>query len=371
MKQFTEAGPHISLFLPSLAGGGAERIFINLATEFLTRGYRTDIVLATAIGEYIDRVPQGVRIIDLNASRPFTAIPALVSYLLRERPGVLLSTITNANIAAILATKIARIPIRCIVREASTLSVELAHSTKINKIILPYLMRWTFAQVHAIIAPSFGVADDLSKVTGICRESVQVIYNPIISTSLLKQSQQPVQHPWLHLHGTPVIIGMGRLTSQKDFATLIEAFALIRKKISAKLILLGDGEERESLKGTAKRLGIVNDVDIMGFVSNPYPFLSRATLFVLSSRWEGLPGVLIEALACGTQVISTDCPSGPREILDNGIYGQLVPIADPIAMSVAIENAINGKFRAADPSQWIKKFSVEWNTKIYLNTLFN
>lgn len=360
---------HIALFLPSLAGGGAERILINLAAGFAERGYKVDLVLATAVGKYLDYVSSSVRVVDLGASRPVMAIPALARYLHRERPHALLSTITNANIAALWAMLLSKVSCRCVVREASTLSVELAHSSVINRYLLPPLMQRLFSYAHAIIAPSHGVADDLMSVIGIPRKSIHVIYNPVVSASMLAKSREPVAHCWLQDDDLPVIIGMGRLTQQKDFTTLIRAFALLRKKVRSRLIILGDGEERASLDVLCRRLNIADDVDLVGFVANPYAYLSRAAVFVLSSLWEGLPGVLIEALVCGAQVVATDCPSGPREILDNGIYGQLVPVRDTVAMANAIARALNGDFVAADPTEWIKLFSVDSNTDRYLKLL--
>ena len=162
---------------------------------------------------------------------------------------------------------------------------------------------------------------------------------------------------------------MGRLTRQKDFATLIRAFARVRQGLPARLIVLGEGEDRDDLEALCRSLGVAADVDLPGFVANPYAILARARLFVLSSRWEGLPGALIEALACGARVVATDCPSGPREILDDGRYGQLVAVEDEVALADAMRAALDGSFVAADPDAWIDRFDAEANTDRYLELL--
>jgi glycosyltransferase involved in cell wall biosynthesis len=238
----------------------------------------------------------------------------------------------------------------------------------INRILTTWLIARGFPRAHAIVAPSQGAAENLARVTGIPRDSIEVIDNPVVSASLISKSRLPTDHHWL-AGNIPVVIGIGRLTRQKDFATLLRAFAVVRRQRPARLIILGEGEDRPALADLAMNLGIADDVDLPGFVANPYAILSRAALFVLSSRWEGLPGVLIEALACGTKVVATDCPSGPREILDNGAYGQLVPVGDDKAMAVAILRAITGEFVAADTATWIERFDVDPNVNRYLRLL--
>jgi glycosyltransferase involved in cell wall biosynthesis len=359
----------LSLFLPSLAGGGAEKRMLNLATEFSKKGYAVDMLLSRSEGAYLTSVPPDVRVVDLHASRPLTAIPALVRYLSIEKPQALLSTITSANLAAIWASQLSAVKTRCVICEASDLSTELSHSSPHNRLLMPLLIRRFFPKAYAIVAVSEGVAADLVRVAGIHRQSIQVIYNPVVSAALLAKSREPTDHPWLQNGRTPVIVGMGRLTRQKNFPALIQAFALVRDQIPSRLIILGDGKERPNIERLSRDLGIAHDVDLPGFVANPYPILSKASLFVLSSRWEGLPWVLIEALACGTKVVATDCPSGPREILGNGAYGQLCPVEDVPAMAAAMISALTGAFVAADPTNWLGQFSLEANSECYLDLL--
>lgn len=355
--------------MPSLAGGGAERIMLNLAAGFVARGYAVDLVVAMSRGEYRGSIPCGVRLVDLRASKPLTAVPALARYLRVKRPVAMLATIINANLAALWALQLSGVATRCVVREASTLSADLSEGSALNRLLLPRLVAKEFRRADAIVAPSRGVADDLVRVTGLPRQSIRVIYNPVVSDALRARAGQSTSHHWLQGDGVPVIVGMGRLTRAKNFATLIRAFARVRKTMPARLIVLGEGEDRSDLEALCRSLGIAGDVDLPGFVANPYAMLSRARLFVLSSRWEGLPSALIEALACGTKVVSADCPSGPREILDDGRYGQLVPVGDTAAMADAMRAVLNGNFVAADPGAWIDRFDADANVERYLDLL--
>lgn len=359
----------IAFFLPSLAGGGAEKRMLNLSAEFVKKGCAVDIVLAKAEGAYVSSVPAGVRVIDCNASRPIWAIPALSRYLRAERPQALLSTITSANMAAIFASRIASPEIKCVICEASHLSTELRQTSTHNRVLIPLIIRRLYPKAAAIVAVSQRTAEDLARLAGVSRQSIKVIYNPVVSESLLEKSQYPTSHRWLQHNRYPVIVGMGRLTKQKNFATLIRAFALLRARMPSKLIILGEGEERPLLEHLCDSLGIADDVDLPGFEINPYPILSKASLFVLSSLWEGLPWVLVEALACGTKVLSTDCPGGPREILDNGTYGQLCPVENVRLMSEAMMRALRGDYIAVDPKNWLGLFNSESNSAAYLNLL--
>jgi glycosyltransferase involved in cell wall biosynthesis len=368
-KTNVELRDRIALFLPSLAGGGAEKRMLNLATEFAMKGYPVDMVLSKAEGAYLNSVPAHVRVVDLGSSRPLRALPALVRYLSAEKPRALLSTIMNANLAAVLASQLADVNTRCVICEASNISTELHHSSAHNRFLMPLLIRRFFPKAHAIVAVSHGAADDLARMACIPRQSIRVIYNPVVSANLLAKSRGLTSHRWLKDSHIPVIVGMGRLTRQKNFAALIQAFALLRERIPSRLIILGDGEERPSLESLCMSLGIAENVDLPGFIANPYPILSKSSLFVLSSRWEGLPWVLIEALACGTKVVSTDCPSGPSEVLDNGAYGQLCPVDDVPALAAAMVRAMAGEFIAADPTNWLNLFSMEANSARYLDLI--
>jgi len=197
-------------------------------------------------------------------------------------------------------------------------------------------MKLTYPWARMILAVSEGVADDLAQVLSFPRERITLVYNPVIDHNFFKQCDQEPTHPWFKPDQPPIILGAGRLTKAKDFQTLIRAFAIARRQTEIRLVIIGEGEERSKLEAMVRDMGLNLVVDLPGFVKNPYPLFNRAHVFVLSSIWEGLPTVLIEALTCGTPVISTDCRSGPKEILENGRYGCLVPVGDHEKISAQI-----------------------------------
>jgi glycosyltransferase involved in cell wall biosynthesis len=213
------------------------------------------------------------------------------------------------------------------------------------------------------------VAHDLAQVAGIRQQRIQVIYNPIVTPELQAKAQAPLEHPWFKPGEPPVILAAGRLTAQKDFSTLMRAFALVRQGHAARLLILGEGEERRALEALAEQLGLEKDTSLAGFVANPYPYMTRASIFVLSSCWEGLPGVLIEALYCGLPLVSTDCPSGPREILADGRYGRLIPVGDAKALARAIHMTLRDRGPGLPPESW-RPYELDTVVNQYLNILF-
>ena len=360
----------IALFLPSLRGGGAERMMAHLARGFVERGLNVDIVLAKAEGPYLSQVPPEVRIIDLKASRVLLAFPGLIRYLRKERPAALLSTLNHANIVALFAKPISKVPTRVVTRIANTISTGLRSSPSIKKIINLYLMKYLYPRADGIIAISNGVADDIIEVVGLARDRIKVIYNPVVTPELFLQSKEPVEHSWFNNGLPPVILGVGRLTVQKDFTTLIKAFSIVRKHRLTRLIILGEGEQRTKLEALVQELGLKDDVSMPGFVDNPFAYMSKASVFVFSSIWEGLGNVLIEAMACGCPVVSTDCPSGPAEILENGKWGKLVPVKDVEALAVAIENTLD-ECNLPNVAQRAQNFELDKAVDLYLELLLD
>lgn len=371
MKKINKSNFLLSLFIPSLTGGGAERVVLNIGDYISRQNIHVDLLVASAKGEYKNKIPEKIRLIELGTTKPIHAVPKLIYYLRKTKPSALLSTITNANIAASIAILISRTQMRWVVREASTLGIEIKKSSQLNQLILPFIVKKLYSRASFITAPSSGVADDLSNIIKQPLNKIQVIPNPIISASMLAKATAQPDHNWFKNPGLPVIIGVGRLTAQKDFITLINAFELLRKNIKVKLIIIGEGNQRQLIEASIKNKGLDEDIALPGFIDNPYSYLSRASVFVLSSKWEGLPGALIEALACGTKVISTDCPHGPKEILKNGLYGQLVPVGDYVAMADAINKTLTGKYKAADPKEYIKTFDANINGERYLRLLMD
>lgn len=362
----SDSSAQIAIYLRLLSGGGAERMMVNLMQGLADRGLSIDLVLNKADGPYLNLVPPQVRIIDLHAPRMFQGLPKLVSYLRRERPAAMLTTLHYNVEIAIWAKRLAGVDTRLAVREANTLSSQSKHCKTDEW--SGRLAKWFYPWADEIIAVSHGVADDLSKVTGIPTAQIKVVYNPVITPSLIENSRAALDHPWLLNKAAPVVLGVGRLSEQKDFSTLIKAFAQVRQHRAAHLLILGVGPERQSLLALADGLGVKADVAFLGFVSNPHAYMKQSDVFVLSSKWEGLPNVLIEAMAVGTPVVATDCPSGAAEILAGGQYGELVEIGDSQGMATAILKVLDGERRVVG-ADWLEQFTLATAVENYLPIL--
>jgi len=358
----------VALFLPSLRGGGAERVMVNLARGFSEKGLDVDLVLAKAEGPYLSQVPPEVRVIDLHSSRVLASLPSLVRYLRRERPQALLSTLDHANIVALWARKLARVPNRLVVRVAANLSQSASNASSARGRLMPHLIRIFYPWADAVVAVSGGAAEDLAKTTGLPQERIQVIYNPIVTLELLEKAEEPLNHLWFAPGEPPVILSAGRLTKQKDYPTLIRAFTLVHRERPARLMILGEGEERPKLEALIQELGLDEAVSLPGFVDNPFKYMKRAAVFVLSSRWEGLPNTLIQAMALGTPVVSTNCPSGPAEILEGGKWGKLVPVGDIEKIAKAIIDTLEDLNRP-DVTKRAQDFGIEKPVQNYLKVL--
>jgi glycosyltransferase involved in cell wall biosynthesis len=368
----TRAGK-IAILLPSLEGGGAERSMLNLATGFLAEGREVDIVLCQAKGAFLDEIPAGATMIELEATgglrarwiiarsnlqdffirlRPVllakktapevASIRSLQRYIVASQPDVILSALPYANLSAIWAKELSGSRVPVIVSERIALSSYCAapsNSRKWRWRYLPELVRRTYPKANRVVAVSDHVADELITTIGLHQDSVITVHNPVVDDNLRTRAQQPLEHPWFAQDEPPVILAAGRFTEQKDFATLIRAFAAVRADREARLVILGEGRLRDDLEQLVCTLGIQADVYMPGFVENPFQYMARASVLVLSSAYEGLPGVLIQALACGCPVVSTDCPGGSSEILEDGKYGALVSIgkADEMAKAVLAE----------------------------------
>jgi len=344
----------VAIFAPDMRFGGAERSMLNLAGGLVDRGHAVDLVLARARGSFLADVPAQVRVVDLRAPRVLMSLGPLVRYLNRERPAALLS-ILYANIVAILARRLSRASLRLVVSERNTLSSEAeGFRGDLRMRLMPLLVRRLYPWADSVVAVSQGVADDLVRVAGVPSEQVRVIYNPIVTPRLRERAGAAVDHPWFAAGEPPVVLGVGRLSAQKDFGALIRAFQIVRQARPARLLILGEGDERPALESLVAQLGLGQDVSLPGFVDNPCPYMARAGVFVLSSRWEGLPGVLIEALFCGSPVVATDCPSGPREILADGRYGLLAPVGDVRALAGAIEASLDGRNPRPPRESWLR-----------------
>lgn len=356
--------PLLSFFLPSLCGGGAERVVLQLASSMSKRGEMVDLVLASATGEYLENVPKAVRIIDLNCSRVVTAVPKLVAYIKRENPAALLSTLNHANVAAIVAAKIASTRCRVIVRQASNPMCDIGNPRIANR-VLKALMSIAYPLADDVVAVSEGVARDLSLLGYAPSRRTHVIYNPIDMGSLINLAEEHLVDPWFEENAAPVVLAAGRLVSVKDFHTLIAAFSHLRRTVNANLVILGEGPLRPCLEKQVINLGLEGCVRLAGFKANPFAYMQRASVFVLSSIFEGFPNVLIQAMAVGTPVVATDCPHGPDEILDGGRFGRLVPPGDVLAMAAAMGQTLSAPPMRDDLRMRASVFGIEESVRKY------
>jgi glycosyltransferase involved in cell wall biosynthesis len=357
----------IAILLNSMGAGGSERGMINLAAGLTARGQRVVLVVVREHGPLRQLVDPRVEVVDLRARRVVAALPALVRWLDAERPRVLLSDCANANVVAVVAAKLARAPIRVVVSEPTTLSRVALDTRRLRHRLVPRAARWAYPRADAVVAISDGVADDLETALKVPRDRVRVIPNPLTPGIAAAAAAVP-EHPWLRGGGPPVLLSVARLTSAKDIPNLLHAFAQLRSIRTARLLVLGEGEERARLEALVRRLGLSADVDLAGYASNPYSAMAAADAFVLSSRREGLPTVLLEALLLGTPVVATDCPSGPREILQGAGRGRLVPPRDPVALAEAMDAALAERRRP--PAANLMRYSLDEVTDQYLEALY-
>ena len=359
---------HIAIFMPSLGGGGAERVSLTLAASFAQAGCRVSLVVASAEGSLREKVPDGVDLADLNVGRVRRALPSLTAWMKHHRPDALLASQVHANIVAFAAHRLSRSTASLILREDSTPSRNFATMGIASRWPLRALMAIAYRGADAVVAVSRDAGDDLRSFLHVDAGNLVVIYNPVISESLSRLAREPVQHEWLVDRNRPVILSVGRLSEEKDYPTLFRALSEMQTHREARLIVLGEGSLRPLLEDLVASLGLQERVSMPGFVANPYAFMARAHLFVLSSKFEGLPGALIEALACGCRVVSTDCPSGPREILQDGKLGRLVPVGDSDALRRAMEEALQASDDAPDQTH-LDRFTEHYSMNAYLELI--
>lgn len=329
-------GPDIAVLLATSGHSGVDRVMTNLLTAWADAGLTVDLLGIQGHGPHLDDPPPGLRRVPLPARHVNTALPGLLAYLRRVRPPWLLTDKDRVNRLALLAATLAGGRTRVAVRLGTTVSVNLAQRGPAERSLQRWSMRHLYPRAAAILTPSAGAADDLCAFAGLPRGRIQVVPSPVLGATLAARAAQPAQGVHWPDDGVPTVLAIGELCARKDFATLLRAFALVRRERPCRLAILGEGRQRATLAALAEQLGIAPDLQLPGFVANPYPHLKRAALFVLSSRCEGMPVALIEALACGTPVVSTDCRSGPRELLQDGHIGALVPVGDAAALAGAM-----------------------------------
>lgn len=401
---------HIAILFHGLSGGGMESSMLRLAAGFVDRGHRVDLVIEDRDGEFADCIPDGVNVHEMGRNdfrhkdlwryrqylmrlghpawhlllsrrlrglRPIgrmVALPGIIAYLRRARPDAMLAAEPRYNLLASCARQLAGVKTRIVVSERVNPSRRVGHDGPWAHPEMHRFLRWGYESSDAITAVSSGVADDLAVVAAIPRARISTVYNPVVGPDLPFLAEQPVDHPWFVLGAPPVVLAAGRISPQKDFATLIRAFAAARRARHIRLVILGAeglgcSDHFQDIRSLIAELGVGDDVDFPGFVANPFAYMARAAAFVLSSRYEGLPGVLIQALACGCPVVSTDCPSGPREVLDDGRFGPLVAVGDDVAMAAAILQTLDTPLPRTTLITRASAFSVDNAVDDYLRLL--
>jgi len=350
----------IAFLLPDFRGGGAQHMVINMANEFAARGHAVTLLVIENAGPYAEKISSAVRTVSFNCTRTRDGLRPLIDYLRNERPDILYAAMSYVNIIAVLgkilsgASKTA-----VIISERNFFSLNARQDGSAPSLIQKLAVGMLYPLADKIIGISRGVAEDLRGYLYCGREKLSYIHNPVVTQDTQNQLSQECDDPWFASCVRPAIVTSGRLVAQKDQKTLLRAFAKLRKMRPASLLILGEGPLRDDLVLTAQELGIEADVYFKGFVPNPLAYMKKADVFALSSAWEGFGNVVVEALLCGLPVVSTDCPAGPAEILDNGRYGFLVPVGDDDRLAQAMNKAISA---SPDPQTQKKRamdFSVQ------------
>lgn len=372
LTKIEREAPKVALFIRSLAGSGAERVVVNLANGLAAGGYRVQLVLGEAAGPFLADVSPGIEVFDLavgrktavldfaripgrylelraiakasRAGRIMLGVPRLARYIDAEHPDVLISALDHGNVAAVMAAELSARKPDVVVTQHCNLTSDVITSRRQPGEIYKLVKRY-YPAASAIVGVSQGVSDDLKAHIPSAEGKITTIYNPVVDEDLVERAKETPDHPWFSSapSDTPLIVTVGKLKKQKDHATLLHALARLRRNIPARLVIFGEGPERGRLEELAQQLGIADVVSLPGFAANPLAAMAQADLFVLSSIYEGLPTVLIEALACGCPVVSTDCPSGPAEILEQGRYGPLVPVGDDAALADGMQAVLQNR----------------------------
>jgi len=335
--------PKIAFFTPAPTYGGAQRVTVNIANSLAIRGHDVELVAGNLRGEFAGDINDAVKTVDLDVPRVpglgiLAGVPHLRSYLKSTRPGVLFSSRTHTNIVAILAAELTDVDVHVAATEHSDYGQMEDLKEQLTTTIASQIYRFA----DDIVAVSKGVAESVERNTPVSAEGTTVLHNPVDIEDVQATAREGPYHDWFADPTLKTVVSVGRLGEQKDLTTLLRAIATLRETTpEVRLIVVGKGPRRERLESLAASLGIRDTVSFEGYVDNPYAYMRSSSVFVLSSRYEGLPTVLIEALACGSSIVATDCPHGPREVLVDGEYGWLTPVGNHEALAATISKAID------------------------------
>lgn len=331
----------VSLFTSSLHSGGAQRVMGRLASGLADEGIEVELIVARG-GSYAAELSPRVRLLELGPTRVAATLPGLVRRLRQTRPQLLVSALDYVNAVAWAAARLADPSIGLVLTEHNTPSALIGQTSLLRgRFATRWLLPFVYPRAERVVAVSHGVREDLIQNFGLASEQVETIQNPVLTPTFLREAQRPSGDPWLAEGEPPLLVTAGRLEPQKDHRLLLEAFARLVARRPARLLILGEGPLRPALEAEIANRGLGDRVRMPGFTADLFPIIREAALFVLSSQCEGLPTVLIEALALGTPIVSTECPSGPAEILAGGRYGRLVPVGDAAALAAAMDEALD------------------------------
>lgn len=361
--------PDVAVFAATSGHSGVDRILANLVPAMVGLGVRVDVLGIEGHGPRFDDLPPGACVVPLSARHAVTALPSLCRYLAQKRPHALLSDKDRVNRVALAARFLSRSQTRVAVRLGTTVSVNLRDRGWLERNLQRASMRWVYPAADAVVVPSKGAAKDLVQWAGVNPARLHIIPSPVVTERIKRLADARPAHPWMDDPAVPVVLGVGELSERKDFATLVRAFAIVAGKRPCRLVILGEGRKRRELEALAEALGLSDCVALPGFDPNPYAYLARAAVFALSSRWEGLPVALVEALALGVSSVACDCPSGPHELLGETGLGGLVAVGDHHAMAGQIEVLIMNPHPRARCRDAVQAYHDENSARRYLEAL--
>lgn len=364
------AAPDLTFLIESLYNDGVGKMRLHLMNEIARRGYRVELLLKDMDSPYLAHVDPAIGRHRFASAHAFKGVPGLALHLRRTRPRVLLTQRVRLNMLALRARALSAASTRVFVTVNVNMTAKLDHQSARKRDRQVDHMRTYYPRNDGIIAVSRGVAEDAAGLIGLPADRITVIPNPTVTPELALRAAEPLDHPWFASGQPPVLLGAGRLMIEKGFDTLIEAFALVRRQADCRLLIVGEGPDRKALEARVAELGLGSSVSMPGFVDNPYQYMARAAVFVLSSTREGSPNALVEALACGTPLVSTDCPNGPQEVLEGGRHGRLVPVGDAQAIAAAvIETLREPQGTRESRMAAAQRYTVERSATLYLEAL--
>jgi glycosyltransferase involved in cell wall biosynthesis len=402
----------VTLLQTDFHGGGVQRVFGLLANEMVRNQLNVEVAVYKNEGPLRNELDPKISIWELERSNTFVArmaalranphlakemlrpilvaphvsqtlgyLPSLVEYLKKRRPTAMLTAMNYVNIEATLARRLAGSSVRLTVSQRTHLSESTStfakpKNSRWHRRFIGPLIEWSYNDADAVIAVSRGVATDLAQNIGVAEQKINVVYNPILDPCFDQRLSEPADHPWANNRSVPTVLFVGRIAPQKDIPTLLKAFSIVRKNRPVRLLIVGGSDDqvtfasqKRKVISLAQQLGVADDVDLTGFVMNPLPYMRLCSVFVLSSRFEGFGNVLVEALAAGAPVVSTDCPSGPAEILDGGRFGKLVAVGNPDALAAAIEQVLSSTHNPAPQMAWARGFDFRSSFERYMQIL--